>query len=126
MGLKELSEYINSRLKEHSLAHAEFNEGFFEDDVFISHPNHKAIGSEITITKIFGWWYLVYREYKDDEATIELQIKADSGIDDINEIVKFVNSHTMHETPEQEIANGLESKEEDKNEPVSEIETKTE
>lgn len=126
MGLKELEEYINNRMKEHSLARAKFHEGFFEDSVIVSHPDQaEGLGSAITITKVFGWWYLVYEPHKGADSTIELQIKSNDGIDDVNEIVNFVNSHTMHETPEEEIANKLEP-EEGENEPISEIETKTE
>lgn len=105
MELEQLSETINNRLKKHSLAHAKFEEGFFDDKVIVLHPDPKDyfIGSKITITKSLGWWYLDYQETVDADVSIKFQIKSTDNADDIHEITRFVNNHTMHETP-QEVA----------------------
>ena len=102
MELKVLSEVINTRLKEHSLAHAELKESFFDDYILVSHPDQtEGLGSEIKISSLlFGWWNIEYMVSGGGEIIIEMQIKKNG--DDVNEIVNFVNEHTMHETPQEE------------------------
>lgn len=102
MELKDLPDGINSRLKEHSLAFATLEEGFFDDKITILHPDPKDyfIGSKITITYSLGWWYIDYQETIDSDVTMKMQIQSTDNLDDIQEMVKFVNNHTMHQTPE--------------------------
>lgn len=100
MELKDLHHIINTHLKEHSLAEASFNEDIFEDSVIVEHPKHEKTGSSIVITKSMGCWNLEYEKVKGKGVAIEMKIELTSNHDDVNEIVNFVNNHTMHETPQ--------------------------
>jgi len=91
MKLKDLAETINSRLKKNSLAHARLKEGFLDDEVIVEHPDPTdyETGGIITITKSFGWWYLSYE--KDGDILVYSEVKSNDNIDDIHEIVHFIN-----------------------------------
>ena len=102
MELKDLADSINRRLKEHSIAHARFEEGFFSDEVIVDHDKSKTyLDRIVTIGKSWGWWYLRFKE--DGETKVYSEVKeSENGNDDVHEIWEFVNNHTMHETPEDE------------------------
>lgn len=98
MKIKDLADSINRRLKEHSIAYARFEEGFFGDEVIVDHDKSKTyLDHTVTISKYFGWWYLRYKEDGDTKVTAEVK-ESENGNDDVREIWEFVNNHTMHET----------------------------
>jgi len=99
MELKDLHHIINTHLKENSLAEATFSEDIFQDSVIVEHPKHKE-GSSISITKSMGCWNLEYEKIKDKGVVIEMKIESTENYDDVNEILAFVNNHTMHESSE--------------------------
>ena len=103
MELKDLCQHINKRLKKYSLAHAELEEGFFDDKITILHPDPSdySIGSKITITYSLGWWYIDYQERVNSDVTIKMQVQSNDNSDDLHQIVHFVNYHTMHHTPDE-------------------------
>lgn len=98
MELKELTHIVNTHLKENSLAEAKFIDDIFEDSVVVEHPsNEKA--SSIVITKTMGCWNLEYEKVKGRGVAIEMKIELTTNHDDVNEIVNFVNNHTLHQQP---------------------------
>ena len=99
MELKELTHIINTHLKDNSLAEAVFSDDFFEDSILIEHPKNPKAGSSIVITKEMGCFELQYEKIKGKGVTIEMKIEFTSNHEDVNEIVNFVNAHTLHETP---------------------------
>lgn len=102
MEIKDLADSINRRLKEHSIAHARFEEGFFGDEVIVDHDKSKTyLDHTIMIFKSWGWWYLKYKEDGDTKVASEVK-ESENGNDDVHEIWEFVNNHTMHEIPEDE------------------------
>ena len=100
MELKELHHIINTHLKDNSLAEARFVEDVFQDSVIVEHPTKSDAGSIITITKNFECWELEYQKHTDGEIVIEMKINSNDNREDINEIITFINNHTMQDTPQ--------------------------
>lgn len=102
MELKELTHIINTHLTENSLAEAQFSEDIFHDSIIVNHPKHEKTGSSIVITKSMGCWILEYEKVNGKGIVIEMKIELTNNHDDVNEIVNFVNNHTLHETTKEE------------------------
>lgn len=96
MELKTLHHIINTHLNEGSLAEAHYSDEIFESSVIVEHPANKD-ASCIVITKIMGCWHLEYEKQKGGGVSIEMDIEISEHNDDIDEIIKFVNSHTSSE-----------------------------
>lgn len=101
MELKELHHIVNTHLNENSLAQAKYEEDLLNEYVTVDHPSQKEKGSVITISKNLGCWHLEYEKSKDDGVSIEMTIRATENHDDVNEIIAFVNGHTIHESQEE-------------------------
>lgn len=99
MELKDLAEYINSRLREKSIANARFKEGLFWDSVIVDHDESKTwLNHQIIITKVGNWWNLKYKE--DGDVFIYTEIAETEGNEDILWITEFVNNHTLIQSEE--------------------------
>jgi hypothetical protein len=100
MELRNLHHIINTHLKDNSLAEAHFSEEIFQDSVIVEHPNHKTTGSYIVITKSMGCWHLEYEKQKGKGVAIEMKIELSDKNEDIDEIINFINNHTMQGEPQ--------------------------
>lgn len=96
MELKNLHHIINTHLKENSLAEAHYSDDIFENSVVVEHPKNKE-ASNIVITKNLGCWHLEYEKRKDAGVSIEMDIEVSDNNEDIDEIIGFINSHTLSE-----------------------------
>ena len=96
MELKTLHHIINTHLKEGSLAEAHYAESIFENSVIVEHPENKE-ASNIVITKNMGCWHLEYEKNKGAGVSVEVDIEIADNNDDIDEIISFINSHTLSE-----------------------------
>lgn len=99
MELKELTHIINTHLKDNSLAEATFSEDIFGDSVIVEHPKNPKISSSIVITKSLGCWEVEYEKIKGKGVVIEMKIELTNNKEAVDEIVNFINAHTLHETP---------------------------
>ena len=119
MEIKDLAEYINDRLQEKSIANARFKEGFFVDSVIVDHDESKTwLDQTIVITKTGNWWNLKYKE--DDDTFIYTEIAETEGREDIDWIVEFVNNHTLIQSDEGTIEDGVEEKEDTSEDEIAE------
>lgn len=93
MKLIDLANYINQRLKQHSLAVVKVIEGFWEDRIKIDSDAGDAF---VLITKNGKWICCSYKEF--GKTMARLEVVSDPFF--LGEVVDFVNNHTLHHNPE--------------------------